>query len=228
MLKNLTLLFAFLIGSMTLTGCFEIIEEIHYKKDGSGTYKFTMDMSQMKGLMDMAMASDTTGSMNMDTMAAVGREMSEKVRGIQGISNIKEVTDAENLIFGVEYDFANMEALNAAAKANASEEMNEAADKPSFKGGKKEFTRLDVKGGLGGLLNGAMGDLGGEEGEMALAFFKDVSYTMIYHFDRKVKKTSNKLAEISDDKKTVTLKYYLFDDDRGGKTGTIENIIKLK
>jgi hypothetical protein len=174
------------------------------------------------------MASDTTGSMNMDTMAAMGREMSEKVRGINGITNIKEITDMENMIFGVEYDFANVAALNEAAKANASNEMTETSDKPSFKAGKKEFTRLDVKGGLGTLLGEAMGQAGGEDAEMAMMFFKDVSYTMVYHFDRKVKKASNKLSEISDDKKTVTLKYYLFDDERGGKKGTIENVIKLK
>ena len=99
-----------------------------------------------------------------------------------------------------------------------------------FKGKKKRFERMDAKG-FGGMIDQMMGGAGGgggEEMEMAQMFLKDVSYTMIYTFDKKVKKMSNSQATLSADKKTVTHKYFMFDEDRGGANGTVENIIKLK
>lgn len=226
MLKNMRIALAILMSSVLLTGCFDIVEEVHYKKDGSGTYKFTMDMSGLQSLMAMAMAADTTGQMNLDTLSAFSREMAQKVQGISGISNIREIGDAESLVFGIEFNFANLEALNKAATEVAADEIYGKSEKPTFKGAKKEFTRLDAKG-FSSLMDQMMGE-GGEEMEMAKMFLKDVSYTMIYHFDRKVKKVSNKLATVSEDKKSVTLKYFMFDDERGGAGASIENSIKLK
>lgn len=229
-MKKLQLITGFLLTAMVFTSCFDLIEEIHYKKDGSGTYKFTMDMSGLKGLMELAMSADTTGEFKMDTLSAVSKELSAKVRDLDGITNIREIADAENLVFGVEFDFRDVKALNLAMKEGFSDdELSSTNEKSFFQSSKKSFQRIDARG-FGGMLDQMLSSgLGGDdEMEMAQMFLKDVSYTMIYHFDRKVKKVSNNLATVSDDKKTVTLKYFLFDDTRGGKTGSIENAIKLK
>lgn len=229
-MKKLQLITGFLLTAMVFTSCFDLIEEVHYKKDGSGTYKFTMDMSGLKGLMELAMSADTTGEFKMDTLSAVSKELSAKVRDLDGITNIREITDSENLVFGVEFDFRDVKALNLAMKEGFSDdELSSTTEKSFFQASKKSFQRIDARG-FGGMLDQMLSSgLGGEdEMDMAQMFLKDVSYTMIYHFDRKVKKVSNNLATVSDDKKTVTLKYFLFDDTRGGKTGSIENTIKLK
>ncbi|MCC7465121.1 MAG: hypothetical protein IT261_02570, partial [Saprospiraceae bacterium] len=68
-MKNLFL--AVLAISMTaLTGCLHIIEEATFRNNGSGSYKMTLDMSEMKGMMDMfkGMAGDSsmTSGMGMD------------------------------------------------------------------------------------------------------------------------------------------------------------------
>lgn len=216
------------VSSFTLTGCFELLEEVHYRKDGSGTYKFTMDMSQMKAMLEMAMSADTTGSVNLDTLSAMPREMSKKLQGMPGITNIKEINDMENFVFGVEYEFKDIEALNNATMASSIDpELGKAAERV-FTGSKKSFERLNSKA-MASALDEAMGAAGeGEEAEMAMMFLKDVSFTFVYNFDRKVKKVSNSLAKISDDKKSVTLKYFLFDEERGGKKGSVGNAIKLK
>lgn len=230
-MKKFQLIAGLLLTMMVFTSCFDLIEEVHYKKDGSGTYKFTMDMSGLKGLMAMAMASDSTGDFKMDTLSAISKELSNKVQDLDGISNIKEISDVENFVFGVEFDFKDVKALNLAMKEGFSENElgDSSADKSFFSASKKSFQRIDARG-FGGMLDEMISGSMGEEGEMEMAqmFLKDVSYTMIYHFDRKVKKISNKEATVSDDKKTVTLKYFLFDDTRGGKNNTIENTIKLK
>jgi hypothetical protein len=54
-MKNLKkiYLFALLVGAMSLTGCLNILEEVTFKKNGSGTYSMIIDMSEMKSMMDM-------------------------------------------------------------------------------------------------------------------------------------------------------------------------------
>ncbi len=222
-----------LMSSMLFTGCFEMIEEInHNTKSGSGTYKFVTDMSGMKMMIEMAAAMDTTGQMNMDTLDMVSKEFVNKVDGLSGISNIKEINDKENLKFGVEFNYKSLAALNVAAgQLFENGEISSGGGEVFFKGKKKRFERLDAKG-FGALMDQMMGGMGGGEDaegmEMAKMFLKDVSYTMIYTFDKKVKKMSNSQATLSADKKTVTHKYFMFDEDRGGANGTVENIIKLK
>ena len=54
-MKNLKIysLLTLLIGSMLLTGCLNILEEVTFKKDGSGMYSMMLDMGEMKSMMDM-------------------------------------------------------------------------------------------------------------------------------------------------------------------------------
>ncbi|MDX1912304.1 MAG: hypothetical protein SFV22_12500, partial [Saprospiraceae bacterium] len=67
-MKNLKNLFlaVLAVGASTLTGCLHIIEEATFRNNGSGNYKMTLDMSELKGMMDMmkGMAGDSS-MMNM-------------------------------------------------------------------------------------------------------------------------------------------------------------------
>lgn len=231
-MQQLRMILMLLACSIAFTGCFEMVEEVnHNSKTGDGNYKFVMDMSGMKMMFEMAAAMDTTGQMNMDTLSALSKEFVTKVDGLSGISNVKEVSDLENFKFGVSFDYKSLAALNVAAGQLFEDgQISSGGGEAFFKGKKKKFERLDAKG-FGGMMDQMMGGMGGgeaEEMEMASQFLKDVSYTMIYTFDKKVKKMSNSQATLSGDKKTVTLKYFMFDEERGGANGTVENIIKLK
>ena len=221
------------MSSILFTGCFEMIEEVnHNSKKGTGTYKFVIDMSGAKMMLEMAAAMDTTGQVTLDTLGAVSKEFFNKVDGLSGISNIKEVNDSKNYIFGVQFDYSSIAALNVAAGQLFEDgQLNSGAGETLFQGTKKRFERLDVSA-FSSMLDQMMGtggiEGGGEEMEMIKTFMGDVSYTMVYTFDKKVKKMSNDQATLSSDKKTVTHKYFLFDENRGGSNGTLENIIKLK
>jgi hypothetical protein len=60
-LKNLPLLIL-LMASMCFTSCLHIIEEVTFKKNGSGSYNMTIDMSEFKGMMDMLKTMNTGDS----------------------------------------------------------------------------------------------------------------------------------------------------------------------
>ena len=231
-MKSLRMIFLLVTGSMLFTGCFSMLEEVHHNsKTGDGTYKFVMDLSGMKPMLEMAAAMDTTGSMSLDTLDQFSKDFVNKIDGLSGISNITPIKDIENFKFGVEFSYKNLASLNVAIGQLFDDgQLSSGGNEVFFAGKKKRFERMDARGfnSLVDELTGAAG--GGEDGEMEMAmmFLKDVSYTMVYHFDKKVKKVSNDLAAVSNDKKTVTMKYFLFDESRGGTNGTIENKIKLK
>ncbi|MCB0661821.1 MAG: hypothetical protein KDC24_03695 [Saprospiraceae bacterium] len=226
-MKSLKWLFLVLMGSTMLTSCFDILEEVTYHKDGSGEFRYVFDMSGLKPMMDMVAAMDTTGEMSMDTLSSLSREFASKVDGLAGISSIEEINDEDAFTYGISFKFANLDALNAAVNQLTEGPGIGSGEEDLFGGSKKKFSRLDA-GKISGLFDEIMGEAGGENAEMAMMFFKDVSYTTVYHFDKKVKSMSNDKAELSDDKKTVTMKYYIFDEERGGKNASVANTIKLK
>jgi hypothetical protein len=57
------LFFLFLLTSFGLTSCLDTVEELTINKDGTGTYKTTMDMSGAFDMLDMVAAMDTSNKM---------------------------------------------------------------------------------------------------------------------------------------------------------------------
>lgn len=189
-------------------------------------------MSEMKGMMDMMknMAPDSAGAENPmegmgqeNSIATLGQEMSkvsESIKSVQGISDVIEIGDTANFKYGYTFKFSNVAALNRALKVINKEKYESKAEEV-YKFSGKSFERLGA-GDMGEELKKAMADSGGEdEGgsmEMVKMFFADMSYQQIYHFpDRKVKKSSNSISEISDDGHTLTINIKPFNEGQNRK-----------
>ncbi len=248
--KNLlTLLLA--IGVMTLTSCLHIIEEVTFRNDKSGTYKMTIDMSEVKSMMDAlkdmggdSTATDSSGvamEPNPDeapaednSMADMGAELSgvsKSLRGVAGISNIKEMSDTSTYIFGYSFDFANVEALNKAMKIINKEKYDAKADEV-FKFNGKNFERL-ATGDIGAELKKALTETeeeGAEDNsEMIQMFFADMTYQQVYHFpDKMVKKSTNTLSEVTDEGHTVSITLKPFDEEQVKQKASVATAVKLK
>ncbi|MEM7040137.1 MAG: hypothetical protein AAF570_24410, partial [Bacteroidota bacterium] len=111
---------ALLFVGLGASSCFDITEEYHFKKDGSGSAKFTMDMAQMMEMMEsFAGAMDSTGEGGMDQLNDLfeSDEMAAALSEIPGISNVKSLSSKETKIFGYSYEFENVDALNNAIAA---------------------------------------------------------------------------------------------------------------
>lgn len=242
-----TLLTMIAIGSLTLTGCFHIVEEVTFKKDGKGQYKMMIDMSEMKGMMDMVkgMAPDSTqtdstgavvgGAEQDNSMATMGQEMSKvstSLKNIQGITNVVEINDTSAFQFGYTFDFADIAALNRALKVINKEKYESKTDE-IFKFNGKTFERA-ATGDIGAEMKKAMAENTGEEGgdeslEMVKMFFADMSYKQIYHFpESQIKKPDNEMAEISDGGHTMTITIKPFNEEQSKKNPSIAVKTKLK
>ncbi|MBC7776754.1 MAG: hypothetical protein H7246_15070 [Phycisphaerae bacterium] len=257
-----SLFLAVLTISMTaLTGCLHIIEEATFRNNGSGTYKMTLDMSEMKGMMDMfkGMGGDST-AMNMgadstsiqgegdytppadaaspteNPMGSLGEQMSSvasTLQGVAGITSVVEIKDTSTFSFGYSFDFADVASLNRALKI-INKDKYEAKVDEVFRFNGKSFERLKA-GDLGEEMKKAMMENGGgEEGEegsmdMFKMFLADMSYKQIYHFpDRAVKKSNNKLGEISEGGHTLTIDIKPFNEEQQKNKPTVATKLKLK
>jgi hypothetical protein len=254
-MKNLKNLFlgALVLGTTLLTGCLHIIEEATFRNNGSGSYKMTIDMGEVKGMMDMMKGmggetpeGDSTAIVGEEptiapaaddnSMAQMGEQLSSvsaSLKAVQGITNVVEQNDTTNLQFGYSFDFQDVAALNRALRI-INKEKYDSKTEEIFKFNGKNFERLAV-GDIGAELKKALAQ-GGEENEeaesgleMMKMFFADMSYKQVYNFpDRIVKKSDNKIGEISSDKHTLTINLKPFDEEQQKQKVSVATKVKLK
>mgnify|MGYP000870864349 CR=1 FL=1 len=233
------------VASLAFTGCLHIIEEVTFRDSGKGNYTMTLDMSAMKGMMDMLknMSPDSTGGTEIpsqgeqdNSMAQMGKELSgvaSTLRNLKGIMNVTEINDTASFKFGYSFDFEDVAALNRALKVVNKDKYDSDVEEV-FKFNGKNFERLGT-GDMGAEIKKALAEGGGEEegGEEAMdmmkMMFADMSYKQVYHFpDREIKKNSNELAEVSTDKHSMTITLKPFDEEQQQKKVTIATEVKLK
>ncbi|MCS7037237.1 MAG: hypothetical protein RMJ33_03700 [Saprospiraceae bacterium] len=257
-MKNLTkrLLGWLTLGvvSLLFASCLHIVEEVTVKKDGSGSYKMTMDMGEVKSMMDaLKNMGEEAGEENPDgenaqtdseeeeasgeeenSMAQMGAELSSvasSLRSIAGLSNVQEINDTSVYLFGYSFDFANIEALNKAIRVINREKYDTKVEETfRFKGG--NFERLNVAD-IGEQFKKTLAEAEeeDEEGnmEMVKAFFSSMTYKQVYRFpDAKVKKSSNPLSELSSDGQSVTILLKPFDEEQQKKKPSVATVVKLK
>ncbi|MBL7793263.1 MAG: hypothetical protein JNK77_13115 [Saprospiraceae bacterium] len=206
-----------------LTACFDIVEEVHLERNGSGKYAINVDMSSMfkdpfmKGMMaESLQQGGAEADMEKDTMIyfkdepkladldAKDRKVLEKLTMHMVMSESQE-----KMLIQMEFPFSNVSEIAQLTKA---------------------LKNMDTGGGMGGFMgSGGMMTPGGEaafelskgklkrlpmpaaeklEEDENMAFMKmfleSANYKTIYHLPGKVKKASFSNAEVDGSTVTVT------------------------
>lgn len=224
-----------LLGSSLffLTSCFDIIEEVHLKRDGSGKYIVTTDLSGlmsdgfMKQALEEAVKSES-GDMNMNLMnidssfnfasapeaaglSAADQKMLEKVVITMKGSEKEEVL---KMAITVDFDsFAEMEKI-----AEVMKKVSKDGEGPGtglmgggqFSDFSKMFSmkkkKLFSRSGTSQPLDGLIQD---DMKDMMAMMLAGASYKTIYKMPGKVKKTTIPDAEVEG--KTVTVEHPMLD-----------------
>ena len=222
-IKNALLL---LILALSLASCM-FTEEIYIKNDGSGSYAFKMDISQMVESMKEISTKDSLKAPQVVDSIIYFKDILEKRKdsiqkldpedrmALEAIKDLKlhMLIDEEEgkmlLDFGMDFKHIS-ELQNMQDKISKAQALNDNKDDDeglksksdvaySFKN--KVFKREVI-----------MKDLSSEELEVveqsikqSNSFLDGTMYKIIYHFESPIKKVSFKGAMISDDKKTLTI-----------------------
>jgi hypothetical protein len=182
-------------------GSCTIVQEYHFNKDFSGNTRLSIDMASF---MQMMAGMDSTGTSTLgmkDSLNLVFSESAKKLEEI-GIKNIKLGWQDSSDVLYMTYDFDNIETLNNAINSSNSQNAalsNTISTEPHTYFSKKGKTLM---------YKGPKSEKGpSKEMESMSEYYQ---YSLIFTFDRKVKKVDNPNVTLSPDNKRVELKGSMF------------------
>jgi hypothetical protein len=234
-----TIYTALLVCSVILSGCIDITEEIFLERRGSGKYLSTIDLRQMKDMINMlkTMAPDSTKQEDGGELGGLEDSLQNMWKELETVPGITEVKreKKEEWVYVISFRFANLTALNEAmTKRKKPEEQQQSGNFYSFAPG--IFSCNDTSlAGMNDVLKGTnqpaqKDSTQSDSTQLALSMMKsfmgDMKYTCVYHLPGKVSSFTNKKAKLSEDGKTVTLSINLLDDADSVKT--LVNQIRYK
>ena len=208
------------------TGCFDILEEINFKADGSGHLLFTINMSKSRTKLASMMLLDSVNGYKVPSKADINEALANVVEHLQkseGITNIKQTKDFENYIFSISCDFENITSLNGITEEliqhqNSKEKTNFNTRNFSYDKSTKLFQRLYT---YDDRIKKSFDRLKQDDRQI----FDDASFTSIYRFEEPVKTVSNNQSKIAPSKKAVMLRVDAMSLILGQKS--IQNKIQL-
>lgn len=218
-----TFLFAILIS---LTGCFDVTEEVKMNADGSGELRLNIDLSQSKGNLAGYMEAGEINGVEIPSEAKIKSEIKKLKKAlskIKGISKVKAKSDFDEFIFEVTANFDNMKALNKAINASVKVFNQTPFPLPRF----KHFAFKDNQ--FSRLFEYTNERFTQEEydGMMSVVRYlmESAKVVSIYRFEEPVKTVSNTKAKLSPSKKAVMLEGNIAEFATGKKT--LENHISF-
>jgi hypothetical protein len=218
--RNKLSIFPLLLLTLLFQSCFEIIEEVKMKDDGSGHFNFAINLSQSKTKINSLLKMDKINGYPIPSKEKIRKEIATIENFAQntvGITNVNTKVDLNNYIVEIDFDFNNVNNLNAVfSKLKKNSKTTEKFPNDYYTYSNKKFIRtqkIPIK---------ALYDkLGKADKEL----FENAKYTSIYKFDTTIKEISNQNAALSKSKKAIKLNGSVLDIIKGNKK--IENTITL-
>jgi hypothetical protein len=196
----------FVLILLSLSSCFELREEIDIKPNGTGTYTMIVDMSKSKTLLDMFMKMNENGDkVSMAEIDSTFLKGSDDLNKIEGITNAQTINDKTNYVFGIKFDFKDVDALNDALNETNKRKYPELENfPPIYKFEKKSLERTNYfyMKGLTDISEQAGGDP--QKIEQMKTLLKTATFSYIIRSpEGKIKKYSNDKSVVSADKKEL-------------------------
>lgn len=211
------------LSCVLFSGCFQLVEDITVRKDGSGTAVLMANFSESRTKLASVMLLDSVQGHKVPSRQDIQRELASLVaelERVEGISQVAHSLDFDRFIVRVSFSFSDVSKLNGVTDMVFRQFKVESKNTSSYsltKAGR--FSRqyqYDPEAGK------AFARLKREDRQV----FEGASYTSIYRFDRAVGQVSNAQAKTSASGTSVMLQAPIIDLITG-KTN-VSNHIQLK
>lgn len=187
------------ILALISSGCLTITEKYSFRKDGSGSMEYIIDMSEIHELLSVLNDSTGTESLNIENTF---RELVPELGILKGISNVQINGDAKSYIYGVSFDFENIESLNSALAYLF--EDDKASQTKFIEKRNRKYTRLH-----GTSEDFSREALLGDDKELDEEMMKDIlsemNYEISMEFEREIKKIKSNADYSREDEKSVLI-----------------------
>jgi hypothetical protein len=187
-----------------LTSCIEIIDDISLNNDGSGTLKYTINLSSSKVKINSILALDSLDGKKVPSIPEIEERIAsfkKKLSAKTGISNVTIESNFTDYIFKLQCDFTSLTTLQNALKDVIEEESKE-KNIPELEHNWLSWDGTKMTRSIPEITVKKTKELKTEDIEL----MKQGNYTSITRFERPVEKFDNSAAVLSKNKMAVMIK----------------------
>jgi hypothetical protein len=189
-----------LIPIFLLTSCFDILDKVNLKADGSGEYSLILNASKSKTRLASISKMETINGKKVPKKSEIEAKINEAAkifRTTPGISNVKTTLDFENYIIKLSCNFRKIEDINAGlAQLKAKDILGKMVPTQiySHNSTKKTFSKNKVNS-----FKNEYEQLSKADQEV----FTDAKYISILQFESSIQSQSNASYQMSPNKKAL-------------------------
>lgn len=207
-MKNFLKIFLLFLPLLFLTSCFDILDKVNIKADGTGEYTIILNASKSKTRLASISKMETINGKKVPKKAEIENKINEAAKifkGTPGISNVKTSIDLDNYIIKLSCNFKKIENINAGLeKLKAQKILGKMVPTQVYSQNleKKTLTRNKVN------------TFKEDYDKMSKAdkeVFNDAKYTSIMQFESAVKSQTNGTYVLSPNKKALKLEADILD-----------------
>ena len=192
----------------TFTSCFDILDKISQKADGSGEYSIILNASKSKTRLQSISKMETINGKKVPKKSEIEAKVNEAAavfKSVPGISNVKTSMDFDNYIIKLSCNFKKIENINEGLeKLKTKKILNKMVPSQLYGNNVagKTFTKNKV--------NTFKTDYEGMS-KTDKEVFNNAKYTSILQFENTIKSQTNTSYSISPNKKAVKLEGNILD-----------------
>lgn len=207
-MKNFLKLFVLLFPLLLLTSCFDILDKVNVKADGTGEYTIILNASKSKTRLASISKMETINGKKVPKKSEIENKINEAAKifkGTPGISNVKTSMDFDNYIIKLSCNFKQIENINAGLEQlKAKHILGKMIPTQIYSQNlqKKSLTRNKVN-----TFKADYDKMGKADREV----FNDAKYTSIMQFENTVKSQTNSSYVLAPNKKAVKLEADILD-----------------
>jgi hypothetical protein len=209
------ILFFFISLTLLLSSCIELIDDLTIHNDGSGTFKYTINLSASKIKVNSILALDSLDGKKVPSMAEIkakANSFAANLKTQSGISNVTMSINDADLIIKLSFDFNSIPNFQSGLKAailsirdskqsddsNQSNELNQNWISWDGKILKRNIPLMSLT-------------ISEQLKETDLDLLKTGSYTTICRFDRAIEKAEKSTTKINPSRTASMLKVNTYD-----------------
>lgn len=187
---------------LSLTSCFDIIDKISLKADGSGEYSLILNASKSKTRLQSISKMETVNGKKVPKKAEIENKLKGATaifKSVPGISNVKTALDFENFIVKLSCNFKKIENINSGLELLKSKKIiGKTIPTQLYKNNpaEKVFVRNKTAS-----YKSDYDKLSSADKEV----FSNATYTSVLQFENMIKSQTNSSYTMSPNKKAVKL-----------------------
>lgn len=177
-------LLLFTVFFLGLTSCLTIYEKYTINRDGSGTFEYIIDLSELYSMMETFASEEDMNQVKNSDFGESFRQVIPELKDVQGISKIEETGNPANYVYGIKFDFGDVIALNKAMALLLDDNSESEIEYVNIE--KKKFVRYH-KTSNEFSKEALLGEEGVTDESMMKGVLEGMKYKIIVNLPRKVK-----------------------------------------